>query len=104
MTRTARQSSSAKINSNRIFVKITVGLIVVFALASAVAMYFDQENQMMRIRAESVTLGSELTVASNRLADLQALQNIADTDEYIERIARDKLGMVKPNEIIFEDN
>lgn len=93
----------AKINSNRIFIKITVGLVLVFALASAVAMYFDQESQMDRIRLRSETLASELNDAANRQAELHDLQNLVDTDEYIERIARDKLGMVKPNEIIFED-
>ncbi len=30
--------------------------------------------------------------------------NYRDTDEYIEKIARDQLGLVKPNEIVFIDD
>jgi len=31
------------------------------------------------------------------------LKNQVDSDAYIERIAREKLGMVRPNEILFEE-
>lgn len=58
---------------------------------------------MARINARKTTLASELGEANANLADLQDLQNMVDTDEYIERIAREKLGMVKPNEVIFDD-
>lgn len=106
---TVKQMSALKnrpsrhLNSNRIFLRITIGLILVLAVASAVAIYFDQESQMARIVQRKTTLASELSEVNANLADLQDLQNMADTDEYIERIAREKLGMVKPNEVIFED-
>jgi cell division protein FtsB len=29
---------------------------------------------------------------------------MVDTDEYVEKVARDQLGMVRPDEIVFEDN
>jgi cell division protein DivIC len=90
-------------SGGRILLKITIGLILVFAVASAVAIYFDQEKQMQRIHERQATLASELAAARVRQADLEELQGIVDTDEYIERIARDTLGMVKPNEIIFDD-
>jgi cell division protein FtsB len=92
-----------KHNGNRVFIRITIGLVLVFAIASAVAIYFQQESQMERIRLRQETLASELDNAQIAQADLQDLQNMVDTDEYIERVARDKLGMVKPNEVIFGD-
>lgn len=91
------------IGSNRIFIRITIGLIIVLAIASAVAIYFEQESQLARIRSREAVLASELNAAKAEKADLEELQRIVDTDEYIERIARDKLGMVRPNEIVFED-
>jgi cell division protein DivIC len=99
-------SRTRKVNNasgGRILVKITIGLVLVFAIASAVAIYFDQERQMLRIQERRTTLASGLDAAKAELAALEELQNIVDTDEYIERIARDKLGMVRPNEIIFND-
>lgn len=76
---------------------------MVFAIASAVAIYFEQENQIERIRLRNEALASELVEAQADQAELHELQNLIDTDEYIERVARDQLGMVKPDEIIFED-
>jgi cell division protein FtsB len=87
----------------RILLRITIGLVMVLAVASAVAIYFEQENQMLRIRQRQATLASELSAAKARQAELAELQGIVDTDEYIERMARDKLGMVKPNEVVFDD-
>lgn len=92
-----------KQKGNRIFIRITIGLVLVFAIASAVAIYFEQENQIERIRLRNEALASELVEAQADQAELHELQNLIDTDEYIERVARDQLGMVKPDEIIFED-
>lgn len=97
----ARRVNNA--SGSRILIKITIGLVLVFAIASAVAIYFDQERQMLRIQERRSALVSSLDAASAELASLKELQNIIDTDEYIERMARDKLGMVRPNEIIFSD-
>ena len=36
-------------------------------------------------------------------AEVDRLQENADSDEYIEKIARDRLGMVKSDEILFID-
>ena len=77
--------------------------LLVFAVASAVAIYFEQETQMDRLLANRLTLESQLADARTQKDELEDMQNIVDTDEYIERIAREQLGMVRPNEIIFED-
>jgi cell division protein DivIC len=100
MNTTSRRS---RLTSGKILMRITIGLIFVFAVASAVAIYFNQEAQMQRILEKKEILARQLSEAEANQADLQELQNLADTDEYVERIARDKLGMVKPNEIVFDD-
>lgn len=87
----------------QLFIRIIIGLIVVFAMASAVAIYFEQETQFSRIAQRKEELKTELDAAYAKQGELVELQEIVDTDDYIERIAREKLGMVKPNEIIFED-
>jgi cell division protein DivIC len=94
---------SSKMTSGRILIRITIGLILVFAVASAVAIYFKQESQMQRIREQQEILASQLSEAEAYQSDLEELQKLVDTDEYIERIAREKLGLVKPNEVVFDD-
>lgn len=81
--------------------RILVGLLLVFALASATAIYFKQEAQFLRIRQREAILADAFSEASAALAELRELQSIVDTDAYIERVARDQLGMVRPNEVVF---
>jgi cell division protein DivIC len=94
---------TGRLTSNRIFIRIIIGLVLVFAVASAVAIYFEQETQMERMLIRRAALENQLAEIKAEQAELQDLQNMVDTDEYIERVAREQLGMVRPNEIIFED-
>lgn len=48
---------------------------------------------------------AEQAVAEQELLteELNHLISIADTDEYIEKMARERLGYVKPNDLVFID-
>lgn len=94
---------SPQVGGHRIVIRIVLGLIFVLAAASAVAIYFQQEDQFARIAARRTELVREQAIAEQKYEELLALKNQVDSDTYIEHIAREKLGMVKPNEIIFED-
>jgi cell division protein DivIC len=96
ITRVARRPS--------LMMRIIIGLICVLAIASGIAFYFDQEEQLDRIMANRQTLEKQLDEAYSRNGELLALQDMVDTDEYVEKVARDQLGMVRPDEIVFEDN
>lgn len=48
-------------------------------------------------------LNSEIIREEQNLNELDELSKTTDTDEYIEKVAREKLGLVKENEIIFID-
>lgn len=86
-----------------ILVKIVLGLITVLVIASGIAFYFDQEDQLARIQNNKSELERKLDQAYARNGELLALQEKVDTDEYVEKVARDQLGMVKPDEVVFED-
>ena len=40
---------------------------------------------------------------NNRIEEINAVMEKVGTDEYIEKIAREKLGMIKADEIVFVD-
>jgi len=101
--RSASRPAAHRTGSKGVIMRITIGLVLVVAIASAVAIYFKQEEQLTRLLSNRVSLESQLAEAQARKAELEELQNIVDSDEYIERIAREQLGMVRPNEIIFDD-
>jgi len=99
----SRQKNATQKKNRHVLLRITIGLIIVFAAASAVAIYFEQEERIERMRAQREILDRQLLIIQAEQAELLELSSLVDTDEYIERIARDQLGMVRPNEIVFED-
>ena len=44
----------------------------------------------------------QLEAEKQREEELDELEEYVGTDEYVEDVARDKMGMIKENEIIFE--
>jgi len=98
-----RRRHAPHVAGHQLVVRIILGLVFVLAAASAVAIYFQQEEQFTRIAARRAELIQAQAIADRRHEDLLALKNQVDSDAYIERIAREKLGMVRPNEILFEE-
>ena len=62
-----------------------------------------QQPQILANKSEIQKLKQEIEYEKNRQADIQKMRENIETDEYIERIARDKLGMMKQNEKVFID-
>ncbi len=87
--------------SGKALPKIIIGLIVVFFVAGAVGIYFNQEEQMARIRGRSKELNTIVTDAREKKKENEDLFKKLDSLEYIEKMAREKLGMVKPGETLF---
>lgn len=52
-------------------------------------------------RAEKIS--EDIEKENQRIEELDKAIESAGTDEYIEKIAREKLGMIKANEIVFID-
>lgn len=83
--------------------RIIIGLVLVVALASAVATYFDQEEQIVRIRADRTRLDAALADAKARNDELKDMEALVGSDAYVEWVARNQLGMVRPDEVILSD-
>lgn len=62
-----------------------------------------QQPQIIKNKAEIADLKSEIDYEKNRQEEVENMKDMVGTDEYIEKIARDKLGMIKANEKIFID-
>ena len=74
-----------------------VGTLLVVLLLSAlypVRQYFSQKNELKNLAAEEVEL-------AQRVEQLTELKSRLLTDDEIERIAREELGMVRPGEVAF---
>ncbi len=48
-------------------------------------------------------LEADIAEAEGRLAQVQDLEGLSKSDAYIEKVAREKLGLVLPDETVFVD-
>lgn len=64
-----------------------------FAMQPVIAANYDKAEQ---IRAD-------IENENQCIKEIDAMMQKAGTDEYIEKVARDKLGMIKTDEIVFID-
>ena len=57
--------------------------------------------RLSRIKTETAALELELAYWQDKLADIEEQIRLATEDETIERIAREKLGLVMPGETVY---
>lgn len=62
-----------------------------------------QQIRLHDLRVEEKEVAAEIEQAQVENEELVHVKDIMDTDEYIEKVARQKLGFVKPDEQVFVD-
>ena len=62
-----------------------------------------QQPEILKNKEEISQLKEEIKYEEKRQEEVETMRENVETDEYIERIARDKLGMMKQNEKVFID-
>lgn len=75
-----------------------------FVVLSFSSYLFYKYDNLMEYNEKIQQLNEEIDVANKKNEELKYQTEYKNSNEYIEKIARDKLGMVKNNEIIFYDN
>ncbi|MDU7148711.1 MAG: septum formation initiator family protein [Clostridium sp.] len=73
-------------------------LIIVFIFAIFVFNYIKQEITMKRIQEDIIISQKELEELKGKNSKLEADLKKVDSNEYIEKLARDRLGMIKEGE------
>lgn len=53
-------------------------------------------------KAQEAELEKQLQQEEERAAEIEELEDYVGTDEYIEDVAKEKLGLINPNEILFK--
>lgn len=62
-----------------------------------------QQPQIIANKEEKKELIEAMKYEDERVEEVERLNEIVGTDEYVEKVARDKLGMVKEDEKLFVD-
>ena len=89
-----------KFRKSSLLVKLVVLIIIVYSTVTLVSL----NNQLQDKRAEAAVLTEEAQQLQQENIDLQERIDNLSTDEGIEEVARNKLGLVKDGEIVFYDN
>ena len=84
------------------------GMLVILAavLAILAAMWFESRKLQSLIdsyRARQDSLSEQIAQEKERTKQIEQLREYMQSEEYAEQAAREKLGMVKENEIVFEE-
>ena len=78
---------------------VTVSLIVAFLLIKGIV----QQPEITKNKEEIQNLNTKIAEQQQKNDEIKDMMGKVDTDEYIEKVAREKLDLVKENEIIFID-
>lgn len=93
----------ARINKSSPAPKILAVLILALALIAGTAIYSRQQSEYQR----QVDKREQLLEQYNRLRSeniaIEGEINSIDSDEYVQRMASEVLGMVWPNQVVFMD-
>ena len=99
------ESSETKKKPTGKFLKSTVGVgavVVILALVMIIRGIGVQPDIIENKQTIS-ELETKIAEEKERQAEVDDMRENMDKDEYVEKIARDKLGMVKSDEIVFID-
>lgn len=78
---------------------LAVSLVVAFLLIKGVM----QQPKITENKEKIDELNEQIALQEQKLEELDELKEKVNTDEYIEKVAREHFGYIKENEIIFYD-
>ena len=93
--RKSQEKSKRKLN---IHVCLMAALVLYLSYA-----LIGQQVSLRQSDSQISQLEADIAEAEGRLAQVQDMDRLAQSDAYIEKIAREKLGLVLPDETVFVD-
>ncbi len=87
----------------KIIKKLLKMVVLVALVMYSIVTFAKQETQFKKYDKDLQMYSSLIDEENLKHEQLTEIKNRISTDEYIEEVARDRLGLVKPNEIVFID-
>lgn len=98
MGRTGRRSKRNK-------TKFLVGGFLVLTIGSAAAFKgYERKQEQKRYESRLEELEEELETEQKRTEEIREYSKYVNSDEYVEDVARDKLGLVYDDEVLLKAN
>ncbi|MBQ1310386.1 MAG: septum formation initiator family protein [Blautia sp.] len=80
-----------------------VALVVLFLLGTVIMKSRELEERLAYYVDRTASLDEEIQREYQRKTEIANLKQYMTTDEYAEEVARSRLGLVKENEIVFQE-
>ena len=90
-----------RVMQHRISILSISCVIILLAIVLAVGSISLHEKNK-NYKAQEDTLAEQLEEEAARAEEIEALEEYVGTEEYVEDVAKEKLGWVNPNEILFK--
>ena len=102
MNKSGETNKKNRIGSNQL------GMLVIALIVLVLLGWLTMESRNIRSRlavydARAAELEEQIEDETERTEEIRELKEYMQTDEYAEEVAREKLGLVKENEIVFQE-
>lgn len=102
MNKSGETNKKNRIGSNQL------GMLVIALIVLVLLGWLTMESRNLRSRlavydARAAELEEQIEDETERTEEIRELKEYMQTDEYAEEVAREKLGLVKENEIVFQE-
>ena len=82
---------------------LSITFVVAILFIAMMTKSISVEKQLSQYQQELEKLDNKMTEETERTKEIDDMKEYMETDEYAEEVARDKLGLVKDNEIVFKE-
>lgn len=82
---------------------LAIGFVAIVLLVGLFMQSQTLSNRLAVYDARAASLEEAIEDEKARTEEIDDLKEYMQTDEYVEEVARDKLGLVKDNEIVFKE-
>ncbi len=82
---------------------ISITFVVAILFITMMTKSISVEKQLSQYQQDMQELDNKMTEETERTKEIDDMKKYMETDEYAEEVARDKLGLVKDNEIVFKE-
>ena len=82
---------------------LSITFVVAILFIAMMTKSISVEKQLSQYQQKLEKLDNKMTEETERTKEIDDLKEYMGTDEYAEEVARDKLGLVKDNEIVFKE-
>ena len=81
----------------------SIGVVAVILLGALLYEGHNLQSQLNFYQEKEASLNDQIEEEKERTEEIDKTKEYMETDEYAEDVARNKLGLVKDNEVVFEE-